>query len=50
MPMNTWFSFCERLVALIGKLAEANTEFTDWISIMIWRKALMIELSSLAWK
>jgi hypothetical protein len=20
MPMNTWFSFCERLVALIGKL------------------------------
>ena len=29
IPMNTWLAFCERLVALTGKLAEAKVEFTD---------------------
>ena len=48
--MNTWFSFCDRLVALIGRLAEAKTEFTDWISTRIWRSALTIAFSSVALK
>ncbi|MNC87538.1 hypothetical protein D3C83_32690 [compost metagenome] len=50
MPMNTWFSFCERLVALIGKLAEANTELTDCTSIRIWRRASTMACSFFAWK
>ena len=38
--MKTWFSFCERLVALIGRLAEAKTLFYAWMSIKIfWRAA-----------
>jgi hypothetical protein len=30
--MNTWLSRTARLVALIGRLADANVELTDWIS------------------
>ena len=30
--MNTWLSFTVRLLALIGRLAEAKVELTDWIS------------------
>src|SRR5206468_2579747 len=39
-PMNTWFWFCVRLVALIGNDAEANTELTDWI----WTRMSFIAL------
>ena len=31
-PMNTWLSRTVRLVALIGRLADAKTELTDCIS------------------
>ena len=50
IPMNTWFSFCDRLVALIGRDAAANTEFTDWIWTMMSRSASRIAWSFLAAK
>jgi hypothetical protein len=42
MPMNTWFSFCERLVALTGRLVEANVVLTAWISTRICLSAVRI--------
>src|SRR5437762_3168205 len=42
--------FWERFVELIGKLAEANTEFTDCTSIRIWLSALTMAFSLVAWK
>ena len=36
--MKTWFSFCARLVALIGSAADEKVEVTEMISEMILLK------------
>ena len=40
MGMYTWFLSCARLVALTGRLAEANVEFTAWIWSKMVTRAL----------